>query len=134
MKIHVLRSTPYHRVGETLSPIEFAKCYYLPGDSQPPASDDPDVCRERTIAVLRVMHQGFFMVEDEDELPLEFLYNGMIYAKQLDGMYHTFLPNQPRIPSESHGCIMPVQARELIAGSRFKGHILLCTNDRNVKV
>jgi len=67
-------------------------------------------------------------------LPLVFMYEGFIYSKEVDGMYHVFLANYPRIPSNSVNIISIAKARELFATAKFISSIIVLTNNVNLKV
>lgn len=67
-------------------------------------------------------------------LPLVFMYEGYIYSKEMDGMYHAFQPNLSRIPVNSLSSITISQAREIFANTKFISTIIVLTNNVNLKV
>lgn len=67
-------------------------------------------------------------------LPLVFMYEGMIYSKEIDGTYHKFHSTDIRIPSKSLASISIGQAREIFTTAKFISSIIVLTNNVSRKI
>jgi len=67
-------------------------------------------------------------------LPLVFMFEGMIYSKEIDGMYHKFEACCDRKRVNSLGSITIDTAREIFATSKFISSIIVLTNNINLKI
>ncbi len=67
-------------------------------------------------------------------LPLEFMYDGMIFSKQIDGYYHWFKATTPRIKENSIGRITISEAKDMFNNCKFIGSIIVLSDDINIKV
>jgi len=152
--IKILKDTPFHKAGTELSIIDFRAAYgwictstttneelikYIETEhkniwstSKPPAN------REYQLYI-----RDWFQVIEKFELePLVFVYEDLWYVKDFDGMYVVFV--SPMFYKEylEHGktasaCVKRItipEARELISKSKYKKHIMYCTNDINKKM
>lgn len=67
-------------------------------------------------------------------LPLVFMYEGMIYSKEMDGRFHIFEPKEKRIPENSKGTITVAEARFIFANTTFISSIITLTNNPSIKI
>ena len=76
--------------------------------------------------------EWFQVVETIDLEPSEFIREGILYLKQLDGCWHKFLLGSEIKPENSIGKVIDV--KNLIKDSKYKKEILYCTNDIKKKL
>ena len=69
-----------------------------------------------------------------EDLPLTFMYNGKIFDKQIDGMYHFFSPDKDRVRSNSLGSITIAAAKHIFKTSRFIGSVIVLSDHVNQKI
>lgn len=135
-KIKILKDTPFDRAGASLSISEFRLKYnYI---------CSRDVTDEELIAYLQEAHtpgspQGkmaeFFTLDGIMLTPLELIYNGLLYVKQIDGLYHTFTPGAVITPDCQIG-VVPIRAVEDIffRESKHRKLIWYCTDNAKRKL
>lgn len=69
-----------------------------------------------------------------DGLPLEFMYDGKIYSKEMDGCFHFFKADAPRIKANSLGSISIDAAKNIFRTTKWIGSIIVLSDDVNIKV
>jgi len=69
-----------------------------------------------------------------DGLPLNFMFDGIMYSKEMDGYYHQFHANRTRVPEHSLGTISIADAREIFKTAKFTSSVIFLTNNVNIKV
>lgn len=67
-------------------------------------------------------------------LPLIFMYEGVIYSKQMDGCFHGFEATKPRVRGNQFTIITMGEAKELFQTSKWIGTIIVLSNDVNIKI
>lgn len=67
-------------------------------------------------------------------LPLVFMYEGFIYSKEMDGLFHQFYANCERKSINSLGSITMDQARKIFADTKFISSIIVLTNSPSLKI
>ena len=67
-------------------------------------------------------------------LPLVFMYEGIIYSKEVDGNYHLFNATASRIPTNSLSSIRIAQARQIFENTKFISSMIVLTNSPSLKI
>jgi len=147
--IKILKDTPFHRAGTELSIIDFRAAYgWICTNST--TNEELIKYLDTEWKLQNKQHHEFqkqigdwFQVIEKFELePLVFVHEDLWYVKDFDGMYAVFV--SPMFYKEylEHGktasaCVKRIsilEARELISKSKYKKHIMYCTNDVNKKM
>lgn len=137
-KIKILKDTPFNLAGDILGIEEFRLKYnYI---------CTKDVSNLDLIAYIKdyksypllkqttkyCISDWFQVIETIDLEPLEFICEGILYSKQLDGYWHKFIVGNEIKIENSIG--RQLNVGEIIMKSKFRKDILYCTNNVNKKI
>ena len=137
-KIKILKDTPFNLAEEILGIREFRLKYdYI---------CTKDISNESLIHYIKDyasypqlkqtskynISEWFQIVETIDLEPLEFIHEGLLYVKQMDGYWHKFLLGSEIKPENSLGKEHVVQ--NMIKDSKYRKNIIYCTNNVNKKL
>lgn len=67
-------------------------------------------------------------------LPLVFMYEGIIYSKEIDGTFHKFNATAPRTKNNSLGSITIDEARKLFVNTKYISSIVVLTDNIYLKI
>jgi len=144
-KIKILKDTPFNKEGDIIDVKEFREKYtYICTRS----TSDEDLLkyllREHSHYVLhpheKAMGQWFTTTEEAEEftesnLPLSFIYEGLYYTKEMDGLFHIWTnPAQRALREDAIYKILPKQVEQILKNAQYKQEILYCTNYVNKKL
>jgi hypothetical protein len=114
VKIKVLKDTPFDSAGTELTLDDFRLKYsYICTN---------DVTNDGLINYIGSWNKdtgigAFFALVD---YPLDFIYEGYVYKKELDGFYHKFFPGVPFIKENSLGKITVSEAEAIFRMAKFR--------------
>lgn len=130
MNIKILKDTPFDKAGASIPISEFRLKYnYI---------CSIDTTDEELINCLRSAQQGypignmaaFFEVDDAGaKVPIEFIFNGLVYIKLLDGLYHIFMPGAPLNGDYSIRCITIHDAEKIFSRAKHRKLVWYCTDN-----
>lgn len=130
MKVQILKDTPIHRKGTFLTVADFRRHYPTAVVSQ----DDSNLLQELTN---NYEINGWFQAvfeQKEVEIPLEFIMEGLVYRKELDGFYHAYQPGIEFRPENSLLTMMEGEARRRVQEKPFRKAVWYITGYVNKKL
>lgn len=132
MEIQILKNTPFHIRGKILSIKDF-RTFYGEGLCIK-STTDQDLYEY--IKIDKTYHEWFkpYVRSIEDYMPLSVIIEGILYIKQMDGMYHKFLAGSPIDPAYSIGKVYTTEVKRKMENCRYRNSIWVCTNNVNRKV
>lgn len=127
--VKVLRETPFHKGGDIVSFKEFRRVYnHICVNSVTDEELYDYLVRDGSF-------RDWFVAEMEmSDAPMSFIHNGLVYSKELSGMYHVFPVGIERKPDNALYLIHTSAARELFRTAKYKQLIWVCTNAINAKL
>ena len=139
IRIKVLKDTPFDRAGIDLSLSEFRSKYdWICTKS---TSDEALIHYIQEWEKFPVTHntinvgEWFKMVDyNGEDMPLYFIHEGILYSKEMDGMFHKFIVGNELKPENSIGCCSIYDARCLLSSAKYKKYVTYATNSVNKKL
>jgi len=126
VKIKILKDTPFDKNGTILSIQDFKLKYSYICNKY--ATNDEII---NYISGKPPIINEFFEIVD---YPLDFIYEGFVYRKEMDGFYHKFHPGVPFIPENCLGKIYIGDAESIINSAKFKKECLYLSDSVNKKL
>jgi len=154
IRIKILKDTPFNLAGEILKLYEFRLIYRYICESSVSDKELVDyISIYKSFPALKqtskyCINEWFEVITLENLEPLNFIYEGVYFVKDFDGLYRGYSsPDQYEL-REKHKIsgrvltndVSPVrtlsisEVRKLIEESKYKQHILYCTNSINKKL
>ncbi len=142
-KIKILKDTPFNLAGDILSVKDFRLIYnYICTSS---VKDEELIDYIKTYKSYPQLKQTtkycisewfeVVQIEEFEEDPLSFIFNGILWYKEFDGVYHGYIVGNELKPENSIDKVLQIaDARRIIKESKFKKHIIYCTNNVNKKL
>ena len=138
-KIKILKDTPFNTANSVLSVKDFRLVYgYI--CSKDVTDDELFAYIEgwKTSPVVPNNFGNWFEVVEElnstEDVPLEFIHEGLLYSKQLDGYWHKFIVGAEIKIENSLGSVSQRDAYERIKRSKFNKLVLYTTNQVGKKL
>lgn len=128
IKIKVLKDTPFDKAGDELTISDFRLKYdYVCSKS---VTNDELIKYLNTSPYPPRISEFFVVIE----YPLDFIYEGFVYRKELDGFYHKFPASVPFIPENSLDILTCTEAHQIIKNAKFRKKCLYLSNNANKKL
>jgi len=126
IKIRVIKDTPFDLEGTMLSISDFRLKYsYI---------CTKDLSDEKLISYLKSKPSYIMVFFELVEDVLDFIYEGFLYSKQMDGTFHKFHPGWPINKENSLDAIDIPTAEAIIRKARFKKEILYLSDKIETKL
>jgi hypothetical protein len=114
IKIRILNDTPFDLANTELSLIDFRAKYNWICTSSTTDEELLHYLQEwekfpKTVNTIDVGYWFKVIVNYNDEMPLEFIFEGIFYSKQMDGNFHQFTLGSEIKPENSFGCVSILQ-------------------------
>ena len=136
MKIKILKDTPFDIKGTVLTVGEFRLKYNYICSSTVKDEELFNYLKQEKELNNKMPHSHSISewFQPVDELELSAIINGVIYSKQIDGVYHMFMPGAAIIKENSIGRITPAEFKSLKEKQHHRVNIDYYYSHPNCKV
>lgn len=147
VRVKILKDTPFNLAGDTLKLTDFRQIYNYICTSNTTNEELVKYIRDwKSFPVLKqttkyCINEWFEVIELEDLEPIAFIYEGLYYTKEMDGLYHSWANPQQRnlyIKGDKSQCPISKEfvstIRYMIENCKYKQNIPYYTNSIDNKL